>query len=122
MNIEGKNSSQNQRPPVTSFGVLAAHVFWFFIGPFVLAIITVHIIQAGTGWATIQDAVFFLFVALMVLARWIDQKSGQGTTIEGAPSSWQEFRRYVFSLVSLSFAVWVAANVLGNYFFKGMVS
>ena len=77
------------------------------------------IVRAGTGWATVLDFVFFVVVAAMVFARWVEQRSGQGATMSGEPSTWEDFRRYAIRLPLLAIALWIVANVLGNHWFQG---
>ena len=63
---------------VTSVSVLFAHLMWLFIGPLALLLTLYGIVSIGGGWATAQNAVFFVLVGLMVWCRWLDQRSGQG--------------------------------------------
>jgi hypothetical protein len=100
---------------VTSFTVLGAHATWYFVGPAVLVFLLAKIVQTGSGWLTALDVVFFLVLAIMLLARWVDQRSGQGTTGTGEPSTWEQFRRYVLVLPTLALAAWLIANVVGNH-------
>ena len=100
---------------VNSFGVLAIHVAWVFVGPLFLVLLVLNILQGGAGWGTAVDVAFFGVVAGIVLCRWLDQRSGQGTTSTGDPSTWADFRRYVQLFVTLAVGVWIVANVLGNY-------
>jgi hypothetical protein len=59
--------------------------------------------------------VFFVLVGLMACCRWLDQRSGQGTTINGA-FTLANFRRYAVLMPTVAGAAWIAANVIGNYF------
>jgi len=68
---------------ITSVRVLSVHLIWLFIGPLALLLTLYGIASISSGWATKQDAVFFVLVGLMVWCRWLDQQSGQGTTITG---------------------------------------
>lgn len=106
----------NAAPVVTSFGVLISHVTWFVAGPLALLLTLLGIVNAGTGWATVLDALFFAIVGLMVWCRWRDQRSGQGTTSDGKPSIWADFRRYVLWMPVVAVAAWIVANVIGNHF------
>jgi hypothetical protein len=111
-------SPANDRP-VTSVKILLVHLVWLVFGPIALFVALYGIINSGTGWFTILDALFFLVVAMTIVARWADQKSGQGTTADGDPSTWNDFRRYATRLALLSAVAWIAANILGNHFIKG---
>ena len=64
--------------------------------------------------------VFFVVVAAMVFGRWVEQRSGQGVTMSGELSTWEDFRRYaILVLPLLAIALWIVANVLGNHWFQG---
>ncbi len=102
---------------ITSVKVLVAHVTWFFAGPFILFLILINIVRLGTGWLTALDAAFFVVVAAMLLGRWIDQRSGQGTTTTGEPSTWDDFRRYALLMPPVATGAWILANALGNHWF-----
>ena len=115
---DGEETPVQKRDPeqlVTRFGVLFAHVVWFFLGPLTLLMILFGIVNVGSGWATVLDAVFFLLVVLIIGCRWIDQRSGQGTTDSGEPSTWDDFRRYALFAPIIAGVAWITANVLGNY-------
>jgi hypothetical protein len=100
---------------VTSVRVLFVHLIWLFIGPLALLLTLYGIAGTGNGWATTQDAVFFVLIGLMVWCRWLDQRSGQGTTINGEPSTWADFRRYALLTPAVAGAAWIVANVIGNH-------
>ena len=106
-------------PTVTSMPILLAHATWYLIGPLFLLITLLCIVRAGTGWATVLDVLFFVGVAAMFVARWADQRSGQGTTMSGEPSTWEDFRRYAIRLPLVAIALWIVANMLGNHWFQG---
>ncbi len=106
----------NTAPVITSFGVLIAHVMWFFVGPLALLLTLYSIAQAGTGWATVLDAVFFVLVGLTAWCRWFDQRSGQATNCYGEPATWADCRRYMLWLPVVAGVAWIIANVIGNHF------
>jgi hypothetical protein len=106
----------NNAPAITSFAVMIAHITWFFIGPMVLLLTLFSIVNAGTGWATVLDIVFFVLVGLTVWCRWFDQRSGQATNSYGEPATWADCRRYMLWLPVVAGVAWVVANVIGNHF------
>jgi divalent metal cation (Fe/Co/Zn/Cd) transporter len=103
---------------ITSFVVLGARLTWVLLGPFALLGITYGIVTAGTGWLTGLDAGFGLVVGLMLLGRWLEQRSGTATTLTGAPATPEQLKRYVAVLLPAAAAVWVLANVVGNHVLK----
>jgi hypothetical protein len=78
-----------------------------------------NVVRTGSGWLTAFGATYFLVVAVMLLGRWVDQRSGQGTTTTGEPSTWEDFRRYALLLPPLALGAWILANVVGNHVFQG---
>lgn len=99
----------------TSFSVVLVHVFWLFMGPFILGVLLLNIGESGGGWTSSLDLGVLIVAVMMFCARWIDQRSGQGTTVAGEMSTWTDFRRYAVRMPAIVAAGWVAANVIGNY-------
>ncbi len=102
------------RPPVTSMSVLFGRLFWMFVGPAVLAGAALQNTQNGGGWTTPADYVFFLVLAGIVFARWLEFRGGNPLTSLGEPAMWPQFYRYAVVVPVIGVLVWVAANVLGN--------
>lgn len=94
---------------------LLARTTWLLAGPFALLVTLYGIVNTSSGWVTTLDAVFFVIVGLMIGCRWAEQRSGQGTSAYGEPSTWADFQRYVKALVPLALGAWMVANVLGNH-------
>lgn len=104
------------RREITSGGLILARITWLFVGPVALCLLLVGIVNAGSGWATVLDAVFFVLLGLIVLCRWTEQRSGKALTAYGdEPSTWAHFRRFVTAFVPLALGAWVVANVIGNH-------
>jgi len=116
MNNNRRPENQNDQVVTTSLGILWVHLLWFIIGPFVLVLLLMSIVETGSGWLTGLDLGLLIVVVLMLCARWIDQRSGQATTASGGPSTWADFQRYALALPVLAGAAWIIANVIGNHF------
>ncbi len=112
---DNRQDDQKDRTVTTSFGILGLHLLWLLAGPMALGMLLYRIGQSGNGWLTGLDLGVLLVVALMLCARWIDQRSGQATRVDGEPSSWADFRRYVAVMPAVAGAAWIAANVIGNH-------
>jgi hypothetical protein len=110
-------SPENKKDQVatTSLGIVGVHLLWLFIGPFALLLFLMNIARTGSGWLTGLDLGLLIVVILMLCARWIDQRSGQATTVYGEPSTWADFRRYALTLPVLAGVAWIVANVIGNH-------
>lgn len=103
---------------ITSLSVLGARLTWLLLGPLALLAITYGIVAGGTGWLTGLDAGFAVVVGLMLLGRWVEQRSGTATTLTGEPATPAQFKRFVTTLIPAAAAIWVAANVAGNHLVK----
>jgi len=100
---------------ISSLGVLFARIFGYLLGPMLLMLTAMSIVNSGSGWFTKLDALFACLVVLTVASRWVEQRSGSATTAKGEPATMQDFRRYVRSVLLIATLVWVAANLLGNH-------
>lgn len=98
-----------------SLTVLGSHLTWLFFGPLILMLMLLGMAQSSTGWFGSLDAVYFGLVAVMGLARWLDQRSGKAVTTTGEPATWKQFRWYVILLPIVAGALWLVAKICGNY-------
>ncbi len=112
-------TSPESMPPapgeISSFAVLGARLTWVVVGPLALLGITYGIVARGGGWLTALDAAFGIVVALMLLGRWVEQRSGAATTVTGERATPDQFKRYCVRLTVFAAVVWTAANIAGNY-------
>lgn len=109
------NNNPNDQPATATFGALVTRVTWFCLGPAAILLALCGILSTGSGWATALDAIYFAFVGVVIWCRWTEQRSGRGATIYGEPTTWDDFRRYVKTLLPLAIGAWVIANLLGNH-------
>jgi hypothetical protein len=118
MNTNLEPADQNTSKPISSLAVLGARLTWMLLGPLAVLGFTWGIVSQGTGWFTGLDAGFGIVVGLMLLARWVEHRSGTATTLTGEPATPEQFKRYMTLLPPLAVAVWIVANVVGNYVLK----
>jgi hypothetical protein len=109
-----KNTAQSKA--VNSLYVLVVHVFWMLLGPALLFAILYGNTTEDKSWFSGTDMAFFSILALVVLARWVDQRSGQCTLTDGQISTWKDFRRFIYVFVPSTLLIWAATNIIGNYF------
>ncbi len=109
------DNNPNDQSVTGTFGALATRVTWFCLGPAAILFTLGGILSTGSGWTTALDAIYFAFVGVVVWCRWTEQRSGRGATIYGEPTTWDDFRRYVKTLLPVAFGAWVIANLLGNH-------
>jgi hypothetical protein len=100
---------------IRSFPVLGARLTWIMLGPMAALVILVNIASRQTGWLTGLDAAFGAVVGLMILGRWVEQRSGCATTSTGEPATLEQCKRYTVLVLLGGAAAWAAANVLGNH-------
>lgn len=100
---------------INSFWVLGARLTWALVGPLVLLLITVGIVSSGSGWLTGLDAGFAVVAGLMLLGRWVEQRSGAATTFAGQPAGTSAFARYAMTVIATTALIWVIANAVGNH-------
>ncbi|MGB9623862.1 MAG: hypothetical protein ACPMAQ_03280 [Phycisphaerae bacterium] len=106
-----------EKPPegITNVTVILARVVWTLLGPAAIGLAALRIVTRGDGWLTPLDAFYAVVVMLMIACRAIEQRSGTATTVTGAPSTPDHFKRYVATLVIVAGAIWVGANLIGNH-------
>ncbi|MFH0980718.1 MAG: hypothetical protein V2A79_04175 [Planctomycetota bacterium] len=113
------STEEKKAGEINSFTVLGGRLTWVILGPFALLLITAGIVTRGGGWFTGLDAAFGVVVGLMILGRWVEQRSGTATTLTGEPATVEQCKRYTAILLLVTAAVWVTANVLGNHLLTG---
>jgi hypothetical protein len=90
-------------------------LYWMMLGPLLLALLAYVVIKTGNGWVTGADIGFLAVLAGLLLARWLEFRGGNPRTAEGEPATPAHLRRYVIGAATVGLAVWVGANILGNY-------
>jgi hypothetical protein len=120
MTTDNRQQVAQPQVEITSMAVLATHVIWLFFGPSFLMLLLLAMAQSATGWFSGLDFAYFAIVGLMVFARWFEQRSGQAVTVMGEVSLWRHFRLYAISLPLTAGALWILANVIGNYIVGGI--
>jgi hypothetical protein len=88
-------------------------LFWLLLGNAMLVIVAIQIPARAGGSFTGLDALYWLFVLMILAARYADIRYYKGTTAEGKPSTLEDWRRHAFVLVLVAGAAWLAAHVWG---------
>lgn len=111
-----KSDMQMQNEPqLTSMSMLFVRLAWAIVGPGAMFVTLLKIAEGGTGWTTVLDLVFFVFLALTVAARWFDYFYGVGRTMSGDIATPVSMRRYTAIVCALGLLAWIVGNVLGNH-------
>jgi hypothetical protein len=104
-------SSSNTTHLIPTFGRL----FWMIAGPLALVLTAQSIITSGAGWATTANVLYFIILGGMILGKWLEFRGGSPETSSGEPATAANLHRYILLVVTAGPAVWVVANILGNY-------
>ncbi len=84
-------------------------------GPLALLAIAAGLAARKHAWFSGLSVAFVVVIGLMILGRWVEQRSGAATTITGKPATAEQCTRYSATLVIVGAVIWAAANVLGSY-------
>lgn len=114
MQTESESPDGKKPGEITSLRVLGARLTWLAFGPLALLATIWGIAARGRHWLTGLDAFFAVMVGLMILARWVEQRSGNATTLTGEPATLRQCKRYTVILPIVAALAWVAAKLLGN--------
>jgi len=117
MKTDLQTPTQQKPAAITSFGVLLARLTWTAFGPLALGA-TLWGVATARQWLTSFDVVVACIVGLMILGRWIEQRSGTATTMTGETATVGHCKRYTASLLIVAVAAWIAAKLLGTYLLR----
>jgi hypothetical protein len=68
------------------------HLFWLIVGNVALLIVAGQILFHTGGRFSVFDAIYWLFVVLILAARYADIRFFKGTTVDGKPSTLKDLR------------------------------
>ncbi len=97
----------------TATGVLL-RVFWRVVGNIVVYAAWVTIVLTTAPLPSMLDALVWLTVMLMLIARRVDIVRYSGRTMDGEPATLEDWRRYVATLMGVTMVGEVIAHQLGG--------
>ncbi len=97
----------------TPAGVLL-RVFWRVVGNIVVYVAWVMMVLTTAPLPSMLDAVVWLTVLLMLVARRVDIVRYSGRTMDGEPATLEDWRRYVAVLVGATVVGEIVAHQLGG--------
>ena len=92
-----------------------ARLYWMFLGPMLLLLVAIGVVNDGGGWGTPKSLVFLGMLAFLLVCRWAEFHAGDARTAEGEPATPAHLRRYLISAALVGGATWIAANLVGAY-------
>jgi hypothetical protein len=98
----------------TSFPAFAGRLCWMIVGPFALGVCAVGIAGRRDGWLSLLDVMYFVALAVTLVGRWTEFRSGAPLTATGEPATADDLRRYAVGLGLIGLGAWVVANLIGN--------
>ena len=109
-----QHSTPKLAPPPTQTGFLGLMVrlIWMLFGNAALALLAVHIAQAGSF--SMVDVLFWAVVVVMVGVRYIDVTRFGGLTAEGEPATLRHWRRYTGYLLAASAGLYTLAHAVAG--------
>ena len=87
MNTDRERSARPEERGISSWSVLFGRLMWFMICPAILMGTVYGIVTRGSGWVSGANVTYVVTVALMVLGRWKEQRSGCATLADGKPAT-----------------------------------
>lgn len=112
--------SADKHPPADATPTNAASVllriFWLLAGYIVIAVLALFISQhEGALMFSLLDPIFWIVVALMIAARYLDITRYGGATSDGQPATLAHWRRYAIVVLIASAVVWLGAHAIQLY-------
>lgn len=91
-----------------------ARIFRLLMGPGVLLLLGLSIVNRGVGWAGPHNLAYLIVLALIMLARWYEFRENP-TTSAGEPASPADLHKFLAGSVVIGGGLWCAFNLLGGY-------
>jgi len=101
---------QARQGPEGASGCLL-RVYWMLLGNALVILCAYQIVEAE-GALSLVDLLYWLGVASLVAARYVDIRSMEGRTAEGEPATMRHWKRYSLGVLGISAALWLATHGL----------
>ena len=107
-------STSSESPDAMHLGGCLIRMYWMLIGNVALILCAAAILTHRGGFLSVADIVFWVLVATLGVARFVDIRRLGGRTAAGNPTSAAHWRRYLIFLIVASLVIWGAVH-LGAY-------
>ena len=98
-------------PQISASGCLA-RLFWMGMGNIILFFCLTYIFHNRVRGLALVDLGYWLTVAAMVAARWVDIRACHGDTVTGEPATLSHWRRYAVRLAGGALVAWIIIHLL----------
>ncbi|MFZ5831085.1 MAG: hypothetical protein ACOY3P_13420 [Planctomycetota bacterium] len=85
-------------------------LFWMLLGNVLLILCALAIFQSAARSLSVADVLYWLVVAALPAARYVDITRYGGKTSDGRPATLTDFRRYAVAVVPVALLIWLAAH------------
>jgi hypothetical protein len=92
--------------------VQLGRIVWIALGPAVLAISAMYIVESGASWRSPASVFYFATLAVIIFGRWVEARSGHPLDSFGEPATPKDFHRHVVLVLLIGVAIWVLANAI----------
>lgn len=90
-------------------------LYWLVLGNVLLLFLLTFIFERHPPLPSLLDVVYFVVVASLILARYIDIRFLDGETGEGIPATMTNWRRYTMLVGSVGVGAWLLARTLAHF-------
>ena len=112
--MDNKNQNEERRsvPPeeVTSGSALVGRLIWAILGP-TLMLGLLAPISKEPRWMGWWEVTYLINLLLMIWGRYLEQKSGTGSTLSGGASTWSDFRKYAAKVLIVGLVAFVCIKL-----------
>lgn len=96
-----------------SMGGCLTRLGWLMIAPVALVALGAVVARNGSGPWSVESVVYWTVVVVAMAVRYVDIFRFRGETMDGAPASREDWRRYRLRFPALALAGWSAALFVG---------
>jgi hypothetical protein len=107
--LEGLMSDPSEKPN-SGTGCLL-RIYWMAVGYVIAAFLVILIAEQKDDFYTFKDILYWLAVASIILARYLDVQFMDGQTAEGAPATMKNWERHSTVLGAAAVLVWIACHM-----------
>ena len=105
---------QQERPGRSRPSGCLLRVYWMLLGNALVGLLA-YVIAGGDGTLGPADLLYWLGVAGLVAARYVDIAYLAGETAEGEPATMKHWQRYSLGVLGVAVTLWLAVHGVGYF-------